>query len=123
MTEEGQKETIEGGEGLFGQEKPKILCTFNECGKGHQWVPTVVLAKCPSCQAPGLMVKMENCPYCNEPVEKMTFRSDHVPPGAGVAPRCIGAKVYGETMDIVLERKHWEKGEEDAESKVKVKES
>ena len=52
---------------------------------------------------------MENCPFCNEPVERMVLRHDHVPHGGGVAPRCKGAEIYGETMNIEVVRDGWKK--------------
>lgn len=82
-------------------------CSFNECAGGHRWAPVMVLVKCPGCQGSVLAQKMENCPYCNEPVLRTTLRHDFVPKGGGVVPRCRGAKIYGETLDILVERTGW----------------
>jgi hypothetical protein len=59
------------------------------------------------------MVKMANCPYCNEPVEKTVLRTDFLPRGAGVAKRCLGEMVYGESMSIELERQYAQEVETD----------
>jgi hypothetical protein len=103
---------VEGGKPIFEENNQIIIpCSWNECLNGHRWKPTVAIATCPGCGSPALMVKMENCPTCNEPVENFSLRSDHVPMGAGIAPRCKKVLPYGETMDIGLKRGHFEEVE------------
>jgi len=109
MEEEGKiaVEGVSGENPLFLDEKIKIPCTFAKCLAGHMWKPTFTLVDCPECKGPCLMGKMENCPYCNEPMGMISLRHDHIPKGGGVARRCLGEKAYGEMMDVVLERNHW----------------
>ena len=82
-------------------------CSWLECLQGHVFPCVLALAKCPGCQSLVLAAKMENCPFCNEPVAKMILRHDHIPHGGGVAPRCRGAEIYGETMNIEIAREGW----------------
>jgi hypothetical protein len=95
----------------FKDDKPLILCSWNECLNGHKWKPAVIAVECPECKSPSIMVRMENCPFCNEPTKKISLRSDHIPRGAGVSKRCSGEKIYGESLDIQLEREHWKEFE------------
>lgn len=81
-------------------------CSENVCSKGHKWIPTVGIAKCPGCQAPVLMVLMENCPWCAEPVEGLKLRTDHAARGLGVAMACKGQLGSAEMGVIELRREH-----------------
>jgi hypothetical protein len=100
--------------GLFPPPASMEMCSWNECLAGHKWLATVAIAPCPSCKASVLAVKKENCPYCNEPVSKMSLRSAHIPRGGGLAGRCVGQVGVGEEVDILLERTHWEDAEKEA---------
>lgn len=53
---------------------------------------------------PMLAVKLENCPYCNEPPIHFHLRVDFVPKGGGIAKRCLGQPVRGETVDVDMDR-------------------
>ena len=107
-----KEEIIQGGVGLvenqdlwsFPTKDPIELCSWNLCSSGHKWKPTVAITDCPGCQGPILLVRMENCPYCNEPVEKFSLRADHIV--KGVSKRCHGEKVAGESSDIEMTRSH-----------------
>lgn len=111
-----------GGEGVTEPVKipslfPEVtilrLCSANVCANGHEFIPTVTLAKCGygtpqgwnGCGAPILMVKQTSCPVCNEPVVKMRFRTDHTPPTQFASPLCIpGSITHAEVMEINLIR-------------------
>jgi hypothetical protein len=92
---------------IFPEQPIIIPCTWNECTKGHRWAPAVAVAKCEGCQSPVIAVRMENCPWCNEPNSKISLRSDYVPRGGGIGQRCKGAKVHGESVDVELIRHQW----------------
>lgn len=57
-----------------------------------------------------MAIRQENCPFCNEPAKSMVIRTDIVPPGSGAVPRCKGAKVFGESLDQIIERKGYQDG-------------
>ena len=107
----GVMDEKEGTGPVFGETKPTVLCTWSECIRGHRWVPVMALVKCSGCEGPSLMVKMQNCPYCNEPVARMSLRSDHLPSGQGVAKRCKGEKPAGESITIEMKRELWKEVE------------
>jgi hypothetical protein len=87
------------------------LCSANVCSNGHEWKPTLAVAKCGGCDGPVLAVKMEQCPICNEPVEGMRFRMDHFPQGGFIARLCRGEQTPAEVEIITLERQHSKEGE------------
>lgn len=98
---------------LFPERQTLRLCTANVCTNGHEWVPNVALARCGyatqqgwnGCGAPVLMVKVENCPQCNEPVKELRFRSDETPPTPFVIPLCIpGSTTNANVTEVVLPR-------------------
>ena len=100
---------------LFPEQTQLRLCSANVCTNGHEWVPTVALAKCGygtpqgwnGCGAPILAVKVDACPVCNEPVAQMRFRTDHTPPTPFVSPLCIpGSVTQADVAQIVLTRNH-----------------
>ena len=110
---------------LFPEPQTLRLCSANVCTRGHEWIPTIALAKCGygtptgwnGCGSPTLVVKMEACPVCGEPVERMRFRTDYTPPIQFVIPLCIpGSAAYGESSEIVLTR-NYRKVEEEYEKK------
>lgn len=98
--------------GLFPPQPVVNPCSYNECISGHRWAPTVLIAGCTGCQGPVLAFKQENCPFCNEPIHRVSMRSDFVPGGAGIAQRCRGAKVQGETVDLDLTRHLWHEAQD-----------
>lgn len=91
-------------------EKPAARCAENVCTNGHAWVPTVQLAKCPGCGGPVLMVKRENCPFCNEPVKSFRLRTDHIGYQQGFGPVCQGWKSPAEVVMVEMEREQVEVG-------------
>ena len=100
---------------IFPTEQPLKLCSWNQCTRGHQWMPVMALAKCPGCGAQALMVKMQNCPFCNEPATKMSLRSDYLASAAGVPQRCKGQTPIGESMDVEFVRHGWQEIEQGGE--------
>lgn len=82
-------------------------------------MPTVQFAKCPGCSGPVLVVKMENCPICNEPTKKLNLRTDHVSSGMGVSAMCKGVASRGEIGVIELERQHASQTEQQLSGSVK----
>ena len=97
--------------GLFPPQPKPQPCSWIECLAGHRWPPTMTVAQCPGDGGPTVMVKQENCPFCNEPACKLSFRLDVVPAGSGVVPRCKGVQPPGETLDLELTAHGWETGQ------------
>jgi hypothetical protein len=54
-----------------------------------------------------LAIQQTLCPFCNEPILRTIFRSDFLPRGAGVAKRCQGQAVRGESLDLEMTRTEW----------------
>lgn len=79
-------------------------CTCNECANGHKWPAQLALAACTGCQAPILMVRMINCPVCNEPTKSFKLRTDHTSQGFGIAALCRGQAGMAETNFIEMTR-------------------
>ena len=79
-------------------------CTRNECVNGHKWPAQLAIASCTGCGAPMLMVRMVNCPVCNEVVSKFTLRTDHTSQGFGIAAICRGQHGPAETNFIEMTR-------------------
>jgi len=50
------------------------------------------------------MVRMTNCPICNEPVVKMKMRTDHATQQMGIPAICKGQQGQAEIAAIVMER-------------------
>ena len=116
--------TSEGAVDVPPMDQPKVpelfpepvilrLCSANVCSNGHEWIPSVTLAKCGygtptgwnGCGAPVLAVKIQSCPVCNEPVAKMRFRTDHTPPTQFIIPLCIpGSVTHADVSEVVLTR-------------------
>lgn len=80
------------------------LCTFNQCSRGHRWPPKLQISNCPQCHTPVIAMLKEQCPICNEPVDKCVLRSDHTPRGAGVPPACTGQTGMSDCIEMVLVR-------------------
>ena len=99
--------TTESQEIAFPTATTPSLCSWSECLNGHRFVPTAVVATCSGCGAPTVAIQKTNCPYCNEPTVKTVLRSDFIPKGGGMAKRCSGETVNGESVDIELARAQW----------------
>ena len=94
-------------------EKPQIVaCSANVCQNGHEWQPEVALAGCPGCSGPLLVVKMVQCPICNEPVAKFRLRTDHLPKGGVITPICKGSASQAEVGVLEIPRQHYVKEEQ-----------
>ena len=89
---------------VFTDTTPPKPCSGSLCKNGHTWKPTLALARCEGCGGDVLLVKLENCPFCNEPSVRFGVRVDFIPTGAGVAKRCLGQHVHGESVDVDMER-------------------
>src|SRR5713226_7147173 len=81
-------------------------CSSNECTNGHTWAPQLLLQQCPGCGAPILLVRMINCPICNEDVKTFRLRTDHTNQGYGIAMICRGQKGMAESNLIEMQRHH-----------------
>jgi hypothetical protein len=88
----------------FGEVVKIEPCTRNECVNGHKWPSQLALANCPGCGSQLLMVRMVNCPVCNEPTTKFKLRTDHTSQGFGIAAICRGQAGAAETNVIDMER-------------------
>ena len=87
------------------QEVVKIEpCSANECPNGHKWPPQFALQQCPGCGGTIVLVRMINCPVCNEPPAKVRFRTDHTAQGFGVAALCRGQKGMAESNQVEMIR-------------------
>lgn len=113
---------------LFPEVTQLRFCTANVCVNGHEFVPKMALAKCGygtpqgwnGCGSPVLAVKMENCPACNQPVEKIRFRMDYTAPTQFPIPMCIpGSQTQAEVQEIILHRKQYLKTQEVWDQKIK----
>ncbi len=100
-----QQETFSAAQVAQFQEVVKIEpCTRNECTQGHKWPAQLALANCPGCGSQLLMVRMINCPVCNEPTKKFTFRTEHTNQGFGIAAVCRGQHGAAETNIVEMVR-------------------
>jgi len=93
--------------GLFPETRVLQPCSANFCANGHSWRPTLAIAQCPGCTAPVIARKMENCPICNEPVERVSIRFDHIPAKSGIARLCYGDAQRGESTAVDLACQHF----------------
>ena len=96
----------------FGEVPPHSPCSANVCPNGHEWAPIFGLGKCPGCASPILVVKMVNCPVCNEPVRALRYRTDHMPHGGQLTPMCLGVASLAEVTVVELERHHAQQEEQ-----------
>lgn len=103
--EENKENTFNAGAVAQFPETVKIEpCTKNECPNGHRWPAQLALANCPGCGAQILMVRMTNCPVCNEPTSKFALRTDHTNQGFGIAALCRGQQGVAESNLIEMNR-------------------
>lgn len=89
----------------FPESRNTVLCSTLRCSKGHLWLPKLAIGTCPGCKAPVLAVKMESCPFCNEPSIQASIRCDHFSRNEYVQPLCQGANTTAEItmLDFPLE--------------------
>lgn len=85
---------------------PTQLCSSNVCEVGHAWPPVIATTTCPGCSTPILVVKMVNCPICNEPPQLFRLRTDHLPQGGAILPMCTGSPNLGDIGTIEIVRSH-----------------
>lgn len=105
----------------FPEAKTVELCSYNECAGGHKWKVAVLSAECRGCGGAVFAVKMENCPVCNEPVEKCKLRLDHISSGMQISKVCLGEPSPGEVGHVELTREHAKNVEERATEEKRVK--
>jgi hypothetical protein len=104
-SKENKEVTFDAGPKAQFPEMIKIEpCSSNECLNGHKWQPQLALAQCPGCGGPILMVRMVNCPVCNEPTKVLRFRTDHTNQGFGIAALCRGQRGMAESNMIEMTR-------------------
>lgn len=77
-------------------------CSVNRCSNGHEWGIQVGIAKCRGCDSPVLAIRMQNCPFCNEPASASILRTDWLAPGMGVAATCRGENTFGNSGVIEI---------------------
>lgn len=92
-------------------------CSTLECTNGHQWQPTLALAKCGygtgqgwnGCGTPLLALKMSSCPQCQEPIKFFKLRVDITPPCPAPMPICIPGTADGvaEHLQVCIEPDYW----------------
>lgn len=103
--EENKANSFDAGpQAQFGEVIRVEPCTKNECSNGHKWPAQMALANCPGCGGHILMIRMVNCPVCNEPTEKFTLRTDHTSQGFGIAAICRGQQGAAESNIIEMKR-------------------
>lgn len=97
-------------QGSYGAIFPEVLaprpCSAQSCSAGHSWPPVIATTKCPGCGAPILVLKMLNCPICNEPSSGLRLRTDHLPQGGTITPVCKGSASMAEIIEVVIEQQH-----------------
>jgi len=96
----------------FPDSAPTSRCSENVCANGHGWIPEIQTAQCAGCKCPIVLVRMVNCPTCNEPVDHLRFRSDHLPAGGVVTPICRGSASLAEVSSVEITRLHAQTEEE-----------
>src|SRR5229473_2001279 len=75
-------------------------CSSNECANGHKWPPQLAIQNCPGCGGQILLVRMIQCPVCNEDMKKTSYRQDFTNQGFGIASLCRGQKGQAESVRI-----------------------
>ena|SRR2546427_38468 len=104
-SEQKQENTFDAGPKASFPEVVKIEpCSSNECPNGHKWPPQLAIANCPGCGGQILMVRMINCPICNEPTKVFRLRTDHTGQAMGIAAACRGQKGMAESNLIEMTR-------------------
>lgn len=86
-------------------------CSILTCTNGHEWAPTLALAKCGygtphgwnGCGTPLLALRMTTCPTCQEPIKKFRLRVDITPPVQFPQPLCIPGTVDGPAEHLIVE--------------------
>lgn len=67
-------------------------CSYYSCPSEHRWPIKFRLVGCPGCQAGIISVKMDLCPFCNEPPINAHYRIDISTEQIGHVPACLGIK-------------------------------
>jgi len=86
-------------------------CSILTCLSGHEWAPTLALAKCGygtpqgwnGCGTPLLALRMTTCPTCQEPIKRFRLRIDITTPCPFPLPLCIPGTTEGNAEHIVVE--------------------
>lgn len=107
MAEEQQNQavTFDAGAKAQFQETVRIEpCSSNECPQGHKWPCQMIIQQCPGCGGQILLVRMSNCPVCNEPTKMFRMRTDHTQQGFGIAALCRGQRGPAESNLIEMTR-------------------
>ena len=103
---------------LFSEKVKVDPCGETSCSNGHNWSPTLRIAKCPGCGQEVVAVRMINCPVCNEPQDTIKIRFDHVVDAAGVMPVCRGQKGLHNHTFVNMNLHHAEVAEENWDEEV-----
>ena len=92
-------------------------CSTLTCLNGHEWIPTLALAKCGygtpqgwnGCGTPLLALRMQSCPMCQEPIKELRLRVDITPPCPFPMPLCIPGTAPGvaEHLTVVIHPEYW----------------
>jgi hypothetical protein len=96
-------------------------CSILTCTNGHEWAPTLALAKCGygtpqgwnGCGTPLLALRMTTCPTCQEPIAEFRLRIDITPPCPFPMPLCIPGTAEGtaEHLMVVIKPDYWKSTE------------
>jgi len=65
---------------------PSLECGGNSCTNGHRWQVIGQLTSCPGCGGGVVIVKMSNCPICNEPSLGVNLTTVFVPSKTILSP-------------------------------------
>ena len=113
--EETKVQQFNNGEGLIipfeiPKQDEKVLCSWQECERGHKWAVEVASVKCGGCDTPVVAIRMVSCPRCNEPAIRQCVRTEHVGNGQWLRKSCLGeGNVHEQGVAVLLERQVPEK--------------
>jgi len=87
---------------------PSLGCGGNTCSNNHTWPLIAQLATCPVCKGSVLIMKMSNCPFCNEPSTQVGLTAIFTP-SKSITPPCKQktkeiANEQQELVEITIER-------------------
>lgn len=79
-------------------------CSAHTCAKGHVWPVLLGTAPCGGCKAVVAVIKLTNCPICNEPIASTRLRIEHTTASVGVIALCQGLEspAHSQTAHIDL---------------------
>lgn len=99
---------------IFETIEPEVdhFCSFCVCSNLHKWRVQLAIAKCKGCGSEVIARRLNNCPVCNEPADRVEIRIDNLATGMSVMPMCKGAERVSQVDVVVLERQveEFEKG-------------